>query len=59
MPYEQIANAVATLGFPIVACCVLFYMYSKIVKAMDQTLMEIVDTLNEIKKDIKQLMEDT
>ena len=38
MDSNEIMQAISTVGFPITACCVLFYLY-------DKTLREVADTL--------------
>lgn len=54
MPPEQVMNAVATVGFPIVACCALFYLYDKTMNNVIITLKELTDVMKEIKQDMEQ-----
>ena len=37
----EVMTAISTVGFPIVACCVMFYLY-------DKTLREVITTLKEL-----------
>lgn len=53
MPPEQIMNAVATVGFPIAACCALFYLYDKTMNNVIITLKELTDVMKEIKQDLE------
>ena len=55
MEVQEFVNAVGSVGFPIVACCGLFYLYDKtikdIVNALDnvnQTLTQVNSTLDKI-----------
>lgn len=57
MPPEQIMNAVATVGFPIAACCALFYLYDKTMNNVIITLKELTDVMKEIKNDMEQRKE--
>ena len=49
MPPEQIINAVATVGFPIVACCAMFYLYDKTMNRVILTLQELTDVMKAVK----------
>ena len=55
MDIQELVNAVGSVGFPIIACCGLFYLYDKtikdIVNALDnvnQTLTQVNSTLDKI-----------
>ena len=55
MEVQELVNAIGSVGFPIVACCGLFYLYDKtikdIVNALDnvnQTLTQVNSTLDKI-----------
>lgn len=43
MNIQEIVNAIGSVGFPIVACCGLFYLY-------DRTIKEIINALDNVKK---------
>lgn len=42
MDWQAAINAIGSVGFPIVACCGLFYLY-------DKTIKEIVNALDDVK----------
>ena len=55
MEVQDFVNAIGSVGFPIVACCGIFYLYDKtikdIVNALDnvnQTLTQVNSTLDKI-----------
>lgn len=56
MDIQVIAQLIGSLGFPIAACCVMFYQNSK----MQDTLSELTRTLttmNERLKDVEEAVE--
>ena len=48
MEPNEVMQAISTVGFPIAACCVLFYLY-------DKTLREVVATLQDVSKTLKEV----
>ena len=61
MDVQEFVNAVGSVGFPIVACCGLFYLYDKtikdIVNALDnvnQTLTSVNATLDKITQKLEE-----
>lgn len=61
MEVQEFVNAVGSVGFPIVACCGLFYLYDKtikdIVNALDnvnQTLTQVNSTLDKITRRLEE-----
>jgi hypothetical protein len=57
MNIQEIVNAIGSVGFPIVACCGLFYLYDRTIKeiinALDnvkETLHKVDDTLGDLSK---------
>lgn len=48
-------TAVSTVGFPIAACIVLFWLYNKLIN----NLVPLVTQLSENMKDMKETMKDT
>lgn len=61
MDVQEFVNAVGSVGFPIVACCGLFYLYDKtikdIVNALDnvnQTLTSVNATLDKITRKLEE-----
>ena len=56
----DIISAIGSVGFPIVACCAMFYFYDKTItkltttlETMDKTLDKILDKLDMGKDDAK------
>lgn len=56
----DIISAIGSVGFPIVACCAMFYLYDKTItkltttlETMDKTLDKILDKLDMGKDDTK------
>lgn len=54
----DIISAIGSVGFPIVACCAMFYLYDKTItkltttlETMDKTLDKILDRLDMGKDD--------
>lgn len=45
---QEIINAIGSVGFPIVACCGLFYLY-------DRTIKDIVNALDNVNKTLTQV----
>lgn len=45
----DIITAISTVGFPIVACCAMFWLYTK--------MLPIITTLSENMKDVKDTMD--
>lgn len=46
--FTIIMQTISTVGFPIVACIGLFYMYDRIIKDLTITLTKIDTTLEQI-----------
>ena len=49
MDANTIVSIIGSVGFPIVACCGLFYLYDKTIKDLTITLTKIDATLDGIK----------
>lgn len=49
MDANAIVSIIGSVGFPIVACCGLFYLYDKTIKDLTITLTKIDATLDGIK----------
>ena len=61
MEYDVIINAIATIGFPIVCCCVMFWFLNKEQETHKAEMMELRDVIsanNEVLASLKQLIED-
>lgn len=50
MDYNTIIQAIGSVGFPIVACCAMFYLYNKTVTELTQTLTRIDTTIQHLTK---------
>lgn len=53
MDSTEIMQAISTVGFPIVACCVLFYLYDKTLKDVVGTLQSVSETLREVAETLR------
>lgn len=47
-------QAISSMGFPIVACCVLFYLYDKTLREVVATLQDVSNTLREVCNTLKE-----
>lgn len=54
MDANTIVSIIGSVGFPIVACCGLFYLYDKTIKDLTITLTKIDATLDGIKSMLEQ-----
>lgn len=48
MDPNDVMQAISTVGFPIAACCVLFYLYDKTLREVVATLQDVSNTLREV-----------
>lgn len=48
MDFQEIAQIISTVGFPIVACCAMFYLYDKTVKDLTVAIGRIDNTMEHI-----------
>ena len=48
MDVTTISTVISSIGFPIVACCALFYLYDKTITKLTSTLEKIDKTLDKI-----------
>lgn len=53
MDTSEFMQAISTVGFPIVACCVLFYLYDKTLREVVSTLQDVSNTLREVADTLK------
>lgn len=51
MEMTELISAIGSVGFPIVACCGLFYLYN-------ETITKITTTLNLLNKSVEMLAEE-
>lgn len=55
MDPQAIINAIGSVGFPIVACCGLFYLYDKTIKEIVNALGDVKSTLSDVNKTLDSL----
>lgn len=48
MDANAIIQAIGSVGFPIVACCALFYLYDKTITKLTTTLEKVDKTLDKV-----------
>lgn len=52
---EEFINAISTVGFPIAACCGIFYLYDKTIKEIVHTLDNVNQTLNTVNSALNEI----
>ena len=55
MDPQTVINAIGSVGFPIVACCGLFYLYDKTIKEIVNALEDVKTTLSDVNKTLDSL----
>lgn len=58
MNVNDIVTLIGSLGFPVVACVGMFYLYNRTLKDFTSTLNDIVAQIKELREDIKQMIAD-
>lgn len=53
MDFNVIMSAIGSVGFPIVACCAMFWLYNKTITDLTNTLTRIDTTIEYLTKEIK------
>lgn len=53
MDPNEFMKAISTVGFPIAACCVLFYLYDKTLREVVATLQDVSNTLKDVADSVK------
>lgn len=56
MNVSDIVTLIGSLGFPIVACVGMFYLYNRTLKDFTATLGDIVTQIKELREDIRELV---
>lgn len=56
MNVSDIVTLIGSLGFPIVACVGMFYLYNRTLKDFTATLGDIVTQIKELREDILELV---
>lgn len=56
MNVNDIVTLVGSLGFPIVACVGMFYLYNRTLKNFTSTLNDIASEIKELREELKELI---
>lgn len=56
MDVNDIAALIGSLGFPIVACVGMFYLYNRTLKDFTSTLNDIAGEIKELREELKELI---
>lgn len=56
MNANDIVTLIGSLGFPIVACVGMFYLYNRTLKDFTSTLNDIVTQIKELREDIREVV---
>ena len=56
MNVNDIVTLIGSLGFPIVACVGMFYLYNLTLKDFTSTLDDIANEIKELREELKELI---
>lgn len=56
MDVNDIVTLIGSLGFPIVACVGMFYLYNRTLKDFTSTLNDIATEIKELREELKELI---
>lgn len=56
MNVNDIVTLIGSLGFPIVACAGMFYLYNRTLKDFTSTLNDIANEIKELREELKELI---
>lgn len=56
MNVNDIVSIIGSLGFPIVACVGMFYLYNRTLKDFTSTLNDIASEIKELREELKELI---
>lgn len=56
MDVNDIVTLIGSLGFPIVACVGMFYLYNRSLKDFTSTLNDIASEIKELREELKELI---
>lgn len=56
MNVNDIVALIGSLGFPIVACVGMFYLYNRTLKDFTSTLDDIATEIKELREELKELI---
>ena len=57
MDIQTIISAIGSVGFPIVACIGIFYLYDKTIKELVNTQTHVIDTLHSVNDTLQRIDE--
>lgn len=57
MDIQTIISAIGSVGFPIVACVGIFYLYDKTIKELVNTQTHVIDTLHSVNDTLQRIDE--
>ena len=56
MDVNDVVALIGSLGFPIVACVGMFYLYNRTLKDFTSTLDDIANEIKELREELKELI---
>lgn len=56
MDVNDIVTLIGSLGFPIVACVGMFYLYNRTLKDFTSTLDDIASEIKELREELKEVI---
>lgn len=56
MDVNDIITLIGSLGFPIVACVGMFYLYNRTLKDFTSTLNDIASEIKELREELKEMI---
>lgn len=56
MDVNDIVTLIGSLGFPIVACVGMFYLYNHTLKDFTSTLNDIASEIKELREELKEMI---
>jgi hypothetical protein len=56
MDINDIVTLIGSLGFPIVACVGMFYLYNRTLKDFTSTLNDIASEIKELREELKEMI---
>ena len=56
MDVNDIVTLIGSLGFPIVGCVGMFYLYNRTLKGFTGTLNDIASEIKELREELKELI---
>lgn len=56
MDVNDIVTLIGSLGFPVVACVGMFYLYNRTLKDFTGTLNDIASEIRELREELKELI---